>query len=206
MQKEAFIGFLKENFPNNYAELLKSFEIYHRWLITENSKINLISRQTSPDEIWTQHFLDSLLTVRYVDFSDKSILDFGTGGGFPGIPLAIVYPNASVTLLDSRKKKIQTLRSAVDVLQLTNCSFLDVRIEEITDKLYDSFDIIVSRSVKMLPEFRKPLMGLLKIKGMLVLYKSRILDDVALFETPAIIDASNPFIGERKIVIITKGN
>ncbi len=204
MQKEAFIGFLKESFPHNYTELLKSFEIYHRWLIEENRKINLISRQTSPDEIWTQHLLDSLLSIKHVDFSGKNILDFGTGGGFPGIPLAIVYPNASVTLLDSRKKKIQALRSAVDVLHLSNCSFLDIRIEEITEKLNDSFDVIVSRSVKMLPEFRKPLMRLLKKKGVLVLYKSRILDDVAFFETPKIIDASNPLIGERKIVIITK--
>jgi len=105
MQKEAFINFLKETFPDKHPELIKSFESYFNWIIEENRKINLISRQTDPEDIWTQHFLDSLLSVKHVNYSGKAILDFGTGGGLPGIPLAIAYPNASVTLLDSRKKK-----------------------------------------------------------------------------------------------------
>jgi len=107
MQKQAFINFLKEAFPDKYQELLKSFETYYNWIIEENRKINLISRQTAPENIWTQHFLDSLLSVKHVNFSGKNILDFGTGGGLPGIPLAIVYPNSSVTLLDSRKKRFR---------------------------------------------------------------------------------------------------
>ncbi len=205
MQKEAFIDFLIETFPDKYADLLKSFETYYHWIIEENRKINLISRQTDPEDIWTQHFLDSLLSVKHVNYSGKTILDFGTGGGLPGIPLAIVYPNASVTLLDSRKKKIQALRSAVNVLHLLNCSFLDIRIEDVPARLHYSFDIIVSRSVRILPEFRKPLMNLLKPDGKLVLYKSRILDDVAQFNSPQIHDVSNSLIGERKVVIIAKG-
>ncbi|HEX3019873.1 MAG TPA: 16S rRNA (guanine(527)-N(7))-methyltransferase RsmG [Chitinispirillaceae bacterium] len=204
MQKEKLIDFLKGAFPDNYQELLKSFETYYSWLVEENSKINLISRQTCLEDIWTQHILDSLLSIRYVNFSGKRILDFGTGGGFPGIPLAIVYPDSSVTLLDSRKKKIQALKSAVNVLGLQNCSFIDMRIEEVTAKLFNSFDIIVSRSVKMLPEFCKPLMNLLRKEGKLVLYKSRILDDVSLFESAQIFDASDALIGERKIVVIPK--
>jgi len=205
MQKEAFIDFLIETFPDKYADLLKSFETYYHWIIEENRKINLISRQTDPEDIWTQHFLDSLLSVKHVNYSGKTILDFGTGGGLPGIPLAIVYPNASVTLLDSRKKKIQALRSAANVLHLSNCSFLDIRIEDVPAGLHYSFDIIVSRSVRILPEFRKPLMNLLKPDGKLVLYKSRILDDVAQFNSPQIHDVSNSLIGERKVVIIAKG-
>ncbi len=204
MQKEAFINFLKETFPDKHPELIKSFESYFNWIIEENRKINLISRQTDPEDIWTQHFLDSLLSVKHVNYSGKAILDFGTGGGLPGIPLAIAYPNASVTLLDSRKKKIQALRSAANVLHLTNCSFLDIRIEEVPVRLYRTFDIIVSRSVRILPEFRKPLMNLLKSGGKLVLYKSRILDDVAQFDSAQIFDVSNSLIGERKIVVVVK--
>lgn len=202
MQKEAFIDFLKETFPDKYANLLKSFETYFEWIIEENRKINLISRQTSPEDIWTQHFLDSLLSVKHVNFSGRTILDFGTGGGLPGIPLAIVYPNAPVTLLDSRKKKIQALRSAVDVLHLSNCAFLDIRIEEVPARLHHSFDIIVSRSVRILPEFHDPLMNLLKPDGKLVLYKSRILDDITQFDSAKIFDVSNSLIGERRIVVI----
>ncbi len=204
MQKEAFVNFLKETFPDKYQDLLKSFELYYNWIVEENRKINLISRQTSPEDIWTQHFLDSLLSVKHVNYSGKTILDFGTGGGLPGIPLAIVYSNAYVTMLDSRKKKIQALRSAVNVLHLTNCSFLDIRIEEVPVSLYGTFNIIVSRSVRILPEFRNPLMNLLKRDGKLVLYKSRILDDVAQFDSPQVLDVSNSMIGDRKIVVIDK--
>lgn len=204
MQKEAFIDFLKESFPDKYQELMHKFEIYFSWLVEENSKINLISRQTNAEDIWTHHFLDSLLSIKFVDFSGKHILDFGTGGGLPGIPLSILYPDSSITLLDSRKKKILALRSASEILQLKNCSFLDIRIEEVPERFHGTFDIVVSRSVKILPEFHKPIMSLLKKQGKLVLYKSRVLDDVALFEMPQIYDSSNSLIGERKIVVIQK--
>lgn len=204
MQKELFVNFLKESFPNQYQELTKKFETYFNWLVEENSKINLISRQTNLEDIWTHHFLDSLLSVRYVNFSGKHILDFGTGGGFPGIPLCIAFPDASVTLLDSRKKKILALRSAADILHLRNCSFLDIRIEDIPEKLYGTFDIVVSRSVRILPEFGRSIMNLLKTNGKAVFYKSKIMDDVTQFENPQVFDASNSFIGERKIIVIQK--
>jgi len=89
-------------------------------------------------------------------------------------------------------------------LHLTNCSFLDIRLEEIPVRLYNTFDIIVSRSVRILPEFRKQLMNLLKSNGKLVLYKSRILDDVMQFYSPQIFDVSDSLIGERRIVIVAK--
>lgn len=204
MLKNAFIEFLKENFPVNYLELLQKFQDYYCWLLQMNDKINLISRQTNPDDIWTLHFLDSLLSVKFVDFSGKSILDFGTGGGLPGIPLAITYPDSSLTLLDSRKKKILALKDATQALEIQNCTFLDLRIEEVPAHYTHSFDIIVSRSVRMLPEFKKPLMNLLKEDGKLVLYKSQLLDDVELFKNPVIFDASSELIGVRKIVVINK--
>lgn len=206
MQKEAFIYFLKQVYPTRFDNLIKNFEIYYEWLIKENSNINLISRQTNPNDIWTHHFLDSLLSVRYIDFSRKQVLDFGTGGGFPGIPLAIIYHESKFTLLDSRKKKIQSVKSAAQTLNLQNCSFLDIRIEDIAKTMHGTFDIIVTRSVRILPEFHKPLINLLKPNGKLVLYKSRILDDVVLFKNYEIHDVSTPQIGERKIVIIEKRN
>ncbi len=88
-------------FPGRVEALLGVFERYHAWLVSENGKINLFSRQMDTDDIWTVHFLDSLLSTKYVEFGGRCVLDFGTGGGLPGIPLAIVFRDARVTLLES---------------------------------------------------------------------------------------------------------
>jgi 16S rRNA (guanine527-N7)-methyltransferase len=204
MQRDEFLTFIKNNFPEKFQVLMQQFDAYFSWLVEENQKINLISRQTAPEEIWTLHFLDSLLSIDYIDFTGKKILDFGTGGGLPGIPLAILYPNATITLLDSRKKKIQSIRGAAESLKLNNCFFIDTRLEEIPKKLNGTFDIIVSRSVKILPEFRKPLLNLLKKDGKLVFYKSKILDDLSIFDGLELHDAGTLSIGERKIIVVEK--
>jgi len=97
--------YLQEKNVSDAKRVMHLFDIYYRWLLDENERINLISRKTDPDDIWTLHFLDSILSISCVDFKGKKILDFGTGGGFPGIPLASMYPDAHVTLLDSTKKE-----------------------------------------------------------------------------------------------------
>ncbi|MDO5576315.1 MAG: 16S rRNA (guanine(527)-N(7))-methyltransferase RsmG [Fibrobacter sp.] len=200
--KEFFKQYLKENFSQESLEVIGQFESYFDWLVSENQKINLMSRKTDPEEIWSRHFADSLLATKFVNFSQSVILDFGTGGGFPGVPLAILYPDSKVFLLDSRKKKINALRDAVKVLGLKNCDFFDTRIEEVPPKYNGFFDIIVSRSVKIIPSYKKILFRLLKPSGKLVLYKSKILDDAELFEKPEIHDTSSELIGERKIVVV----
>jgi len=204
MQKNVFRQFLATQFPDSADTLLQRFERYHSWLVGENQKINLISRQTDPEDIWTIHFLDSLLSVQYVDFAGKSVLDFGTGGGLPGLPLAIVYGDARLTLLDSRKKKIASVKAAAEHLGLDNCRFWDMRIEEVGGN--DVFDIIVSRSVKIEPAYKPILLKHLKPRGKIVLYKSKILDDVRVFgeDGVEIFDAGMPELGDRKFVVITK--
>ncbi|MFP4680742.1 MAG: 16S rRNA (guanine(527)-N(7))-methyltransferase RsmG [Chitinispirillaceae bacterium] len=204
MEKELFVEYLKKIRPADHELLFKKIEQYFHWLVKENVKLNLISRKTDPKTIWTLHFLDSLLAVPFVDFSGKRILDFGTGGGFPGIPLAILFGDAQVTLLDSRKKKIQAVRSAAELLELKNCHFLDSRIEELPSSSENTFDIVVSRSVRITPLYKKMIMKLLASDGSLVLYKSRNLEDVKLFSDSVIHDVSRPEIGERKIIVISK--
>ena len=201
-QKNIFKQFLSERFPNNRDAILEKFERYYAWLVNENQKINLISRQTDPDDIWTVHFLDSLLSTKYVDFGGGKILDFGTGGGLPGIPIAIVYDNAEITLLDSRKKKIRAVSEAAKHLELGNCVFLDTRLEEIDSQYHRTFDFIVSRSVKIEPAYALPLKKLLKPQGKIILYKSINLDDVKQFPNARIFDAGTPELGVRKIIII----
>jgi len=103
-----------------------------------------------------------------------------------------------------QKKKIQSVKCGAAAVGLTNCSFLDIRIEDADENLFGTFDIVVSRSVRILPEFKKVLFKLLKDDGTLVLYKSQNLDDAELFKKVTITDVSTPLIGERKIVIINK--
>jgi len=196
--------YLREKNVTNCVQVMHLFDTYYRWLLGENERINLISRKTDPDDIWTLHFLDSILSIACVDFRGKKILDFGTGGGFPGIPIASMYPDAHVTLLDSTKKKIQSVKCGASVVGLTNCSFLDIRLEDADEKMSGTFDIVVSRSVRILPGFKKILFKLLKDDGSVVLYKSQNLDDAALFKKVHITDASTPLIGERKIIVINK--
>jgi 16S rRNA (guanine527-N7)-methyltransferase len=230
-QKNTFKQFLERVFPERAKALLGMFERYHAWLVSENLIINLFSRQMDKDDIWTVHFLDSLLPAEYVDFGGRKILDFGTGGGLPGIPLAVAFCNANVTLLDSKKKKIAAVRDAAERLGLENCSFWDRRLEEIIAPIDNdddkksrrcrnhpynktgggdcrenhdgSFDLIVSRSVKIKPVYKQILLKLLKPHGKLILYKSKIFDDVRQFGNPQIFDAATPALGDRKIVVIT---
>jgi 16S rRNA (guanine527-N7)-methyltransferase len=200
-QKDIFRQFLLKRFPDGAGALLREFERFHAWLVAENAKINLISRQADPDDIWTVHFLDSLLAIQCADFRGRKILDFGTGGGLPGIPLAIVFDDAEVTMLDSRKKKIAAVKHAAAHLGLTNCHFIDRRLEELEDQYHNKFDLIVSRSVKIKPLYKPMLLKLLKSHGKIVLYKGQNLDDVQQFDDARIFDVGMPEIGVRRIVV-----
>jgi len=204
MQKKIFEDFIQEYFPERTKEILVSFELYWKLLQLENKKVNLISRKTLSDDLWTIHFLDSILIAKYYNLSNLKILDFGTGGGLPGIPIKIVFPESIVYLLDSKKKKTRSINEIVKKLDLNNCFIINSRLEELGNKWSNFFDIIISRSVKILPEYKKDLFRLLRKNGKLLLYKSKKLNDVLQFPQIKIYDITHPSIGERKIIEITK--
>jgi 16S rRNA (guanine527-N7)-methyltransferase len=199
--KDIFRQFLSKHFPEDAGTIFGKFELFHAWLVEENAKINLISRQANPDDIWTIHFLDSLLSIQHVNFHQQKVLDFGTGGGLPGIPLAIVFRDADITMLDSRKKKIAAVKNAATHLGLDNCHFIDQRLEELGDEYRSKFDLITSRSVRIEPPYKPILLKLLKPHGKIVLYKSQNFDDVQQFDNARIFDVGIPEIGVRKIVV-----
>ena len=120
-------------------------EIYFRW----NAMINLISRKDM-ENFMTHHVLHSMAIAKIITFSSGTrILDVGTGGGFPGIPLAIMFPDAEFTLLDSIDKKIKVVNAVTEELKLENVLPLRKRAEDEKGR----FDFVISRAVTAFPEF-----------------------------------------------------
>lgn len=119
--------------------------LYKDW----NSKINVISRKDI-DELYLRHVLHSLSIAKLISFKDgTSILDVGTGGGFPGIPLAILFPNCRFHLVDSIRKKITVVNNVVKELDLKNVKTSCSRVEAISEK----YDFVVSRAVTNMKDF-----------------------------------------------------
>ncbi len=126
-------------------EMLKT--LYSEW----NSKINVISRKDI-DNIYLHHVLHSLAIAKDIRFNDEShILDFGTGGGFPGIPLAIMFPNCNFKLIDRTGKKIKVVNEVAGALNLKNVEAAQIPGEEEKGK----YDFVVSRAVMPLPDLIK---------------------------------------------------
>jgi len=204
MNKDIFRDFLEKNYPEDFEYRLKRFEEYLKFLLEANSLINLVSRKTSEDEFWNRHFLDSLLLHSSTKFNNRKILDFGTGGGMPGIPLKLMFPTAEVHLLDSRRKKVEAVRNIIKKLDLSGCFTIVSRLEEMSESWDGFFDMIICRSVKILPKYKSKLLSLLKNDGEILFYKSKEMDDMKIFKKYKIIDLSHPAIGERKIIQIKK--
>ncbi|WP_172917018.1 16S rRNA (guanine(527)-N(7))-methyltransferase RsmG [Capnocytophaga canis] len=131
--------------------------VYESW----NTKINVISRKDM-DSFYERHVLHSLAIAKVQVFNPSSdIMDVGTGGGFPGIPLAILFPEVNFTLVDSIGKKIKVVKEVAKEIGLENVTAINSRVELIDKK----FDFIVSRAVTQMPEFVKWIKGKVKKDG-----------------------------------------
>jgi 16S rRNA (guanine527-N7)-methyltransferase len=142
---------IEKYFPKLTDSQLEKFselkELYIEW----NEKINLISRKDI-ENLDVHHLLHSLAISRIIKFPDKArVIDVGTGGGFPGIPLAILYPKVQFTLIDSIGKKIAVVNDIVQKLELTNVVAIQARSNEYKG---ERFDFVVSRAVSTLQKFK----------------------------------------------------
>ncbi len=157
-QKELQIIF--HHFSNINAQQKKQIEQLHEVYMYWNERINLISRKDI-EHLYLHHVLHSLSIAKIINFNkDAEILDVGTGGGFPGIPLAILFPETQFYLNDSVQKKINVLNEIKKVLQLNNVVILHSRAEQIKKK----FDFVVSRAVANFLDFLKICHGKIKNK------------------------------------------
>lgn len=130
-------------FPNlsdqQRRQMVELYALYTDW----NAKINVISRKDI-DNLYEHHVLHSLAIAKILPFADgTSVVDVGTGGGFPGIPLAIVFPQVQFHLVDSIGKKVRVASEVAQAIGLANCTFAHARMEEVKTK----FDFVVSRAV-----------------------------------------------------------
>ncbi len=147
--KILFMEEILEQFPNLTDNQILQFEkleaLYNDW----NAKINVISRKDI-DELYTKHVLHSLAIAKIQPFEGgTSILDVGTGGGFPGIPLAILFPETRFYLIDVILKKINVVKAVVEALALKNVKAEQIRAENVKG----DYDFIVSRAVTNMPDF-----------------------------------------------------
>ena len=143
------MNLVQHYFPNLTELQVKQFEqlesLYKDW----NLKINVVSRKDI-DELYLRHVLHSLAIAKLITFKPHAkIMDVGKGGGFPGIPLAILFPECNFHLVDSIAKKIKVVDEVVEGLGLTNVKTSHCRVEEIND----TYDFIVSRAVAAMPTF-----------------------------------------------------
>lgn len=200
---------IESYFPDLTETQRKQFsqisEVYKDW----NQKINVVSRKDI-DEIYTRHVLHSLGIAKVQAFkSGANILDVGTGGGFPGIPLAILFPEVQFTLVDSIGKKIKVVDEVVEALKLTNVKTLNNRVEQLNGE----FDFIISRAVAVMPSFVRWVKGKIakhshhELKnGILYLKGGNLTEELEPYKTVQLFPLSDFFEGEffdtKKVVYL----
>ena len=161
-------------------EQLEQFYKYMNLLIEWNEKINLTAI-IEAKEIILKHFIDSLTIIKYME-PNKTLIDIGTGAGFPGIPVKILRKDLKITLLDSLNKRIKFLNEVIEKLSLKNITTTHARIEEYAkNKEYrEKFDIATSRAVANLTTLTEYMLPMVKVKGKAICMKGAEVDEEML--------------------------
>ncbi len=170
MNKEEFIEAVEELKIDLTEEKLEQLNKFYNLLIEWNKKINL-TRIEKEDEVYLKHFYDSLTIAKVVNLSEKKTLcDIGTGAGFPGIVLKIVYPNLKITLIDSLQKRVNYLNEIIKDLGLDNIEAIHVRGEDYKGQ----YDVVTSRAVANIEKLLGYTMHLVSPTGIFVAMKGDI--------------------------------
>lgn len=176
-----------EKFKNGLQQLhialsekqMEQFLQYYELLVEKNKVMNLTAI-TEFDEVVEKHFLDSVSLTKQMDLHQPlKVLDLGTGAGFPGIPLKIVFPELEITLMDSLNKRVLFLQDVISSLQLENIEAVHGRAEEAArnKKYRESFDLCVSRAVANISTLSEYCLPFVKIGGSFISYKSSTIED-----------------------------
>lgn len=178
MNKEEFIDELKKLNINISIEKMDKLEQFYQLLIEWNEKINL-TNITKKEDVYLKHFYDSLTLSKEIDFNDEiNICDVGSGAGFPGIVLKIVFPNIRITLIDSLNKRVIYLNEIIRILELKNIEAIHTRMEDYSRINEEKFDYITARAVSNLSVITEISMRSLKVNGKLIFMKGKSLEEI----------------------------
>ena len=177
MNKEQFIKeLLKLNIEISDIQLEK-LEKYYEILERENKLYNLTAI-TEKESVFLKHFYDSLTIVKIIGLNNESLCDLGTGAGFPGMVLKIIFPNLKVTLIDATLKKCNFLEKVIKELNLENIKVINARVEEYAKIEREKYDIVTARAVAPLKHLLEYGIPLLKVNGIFVAMKGNINEEL----------------------------
>ena len=180
MKKDEFLKELEKiNITLTENQILKLAKFYEL-LVIWNEKINLTTILKEED-VYLKHFYDSLTLIKVIDLNKElTLLDVGTGAGFPGIVLKIVFPNLKITLLDSMNKRISYLNEIIKELDLKDIDTVCSRAEDYALKNREKYDIVVCRAVAHLEILVEITLPLVKVNGYFIAMKSNANEEIAL--------------------------
>ena len=177
MNKEQFINELKKINIDISVDTLSKLDKYYQILVEENQKDNLTAI-TEENQVYLKHFYDSLCIIKIINLENQYLLDIGTGAGFPGLVLKIVFPNLKIDLLDSTNKKCLFLQKVIDTLELKNITVINARAEEYAKENREIYDIVTSRAVAPLKHLLEYSIPTLKVNGNFISLKSNIEEEI----------------------------
>ena len=177
MNKEELKNYVKELGIELTEEMLQKLNDYADFLLEYNTHTNLTAIKTK-EEVYLKHFYDSLTLTKIANLKEGTLLDVGTGAGFPGLVLAIVFPNLEVTLLDSNNKKITFLNECIAKLQIKNAQTVYSRAEDYTKVHRESFDFVTSRAVANLRILLELNIPAIKVNGHFLVMKGNLEEEL----------------------------
>lgn len=178
MNKEKFINEVEKIGISLTDIQLHQLDEYCKFLLEYNSHTNLTAIKEE-EQVYLKHFYDSLTFFKAINPSEfETLLDIGTGAGFPGMVLKIVFPNLEVTLLDSNNKKINFLKELTMKLNLTKINFFHGRAEEFCIKNREKFDIVTARAVSNMTVLTELCLPLTKVGGYFIAMKGSNVDEI----------------------------
>ena len=173
MKKEEFISLLSKNNVVLSEKQSLQFEKY-LYLLQEYNKVMNLTGITEEEEVYEKHFYDSLLFSFNENMDGLSLIDVGSGAGFPGVPLAIVYPSLNVTLLEPLTKRCKFLEVVKNELGLSNVVIVNERAEDFSKKNEEKFDIAIARAVSKLNILLEISSQMIKVNGYFIALKGKI--------------------------------
>lgn len=194
MKKEEFYKELEKNNIILTDAQKEQFKIYCNYLLEYNSHTNLTAIRDE-EGVYLKHFLDSASVGFIYNLEKEKVLDIGTGAGFPGVVLKILFPHIELTLIDSNNKKTTFLKNLLQKLNISDVTIINDRVENLKDKEY--FDIVTSRAVSELRILSELSLPYLKLNGKIVALKSHVEEELnTSLETIEVLGGSKPLIKE----------